>query len=345
MDSKKLACVLAISGMMVGCGGETPSENTFTFPARDENCAAGAAPPCMTDTPANTDAARTIELPEGFADRTLTYVIGTVALPEATPDPDGDGPQRSQAAGFNVDGLDSGNGSTDIEANCEEFNQDFISVTDSSHVGVDNALQGLVGTIEGLLDAADCPGMMTAGCLDATLQRQILEGSLILMVEVSGVNDFMYDSNVMVQMHLGEVPGGGMPTEGSGGGLAGGQTFTSTMTLGAPVQGDIFAGRLRVATPSLPLSIMAGDFNLTLMITQAQVRFNITETAMTNGSIGGVVTVDAIVEAASAIMPGIEDTVRTVVESVADVTPSSADPAVCDAVSLGLTFSGVDATF
>ncbi len=335
MNSKKLACLLVAGAMMGACDGGGTTGNTHTFPARDNNCAAGAATPCATDTPATTDEARTVELPEGFADRTLTYVIGTVALPEAA---------GGMAAGFNVDDLDSGMGSDAVDANCEEFNQDFIGLTDSNHRGVDNALQGLVGTIEGLLDAADCPGMMTAGCLDATLQRQILEGSLILLVEVSGVNDFMYDSSVTVQMHLGQVPGMGMPMEGAGGGLAGGQTFESTMTLGSPVSGDIFAGRLRVATPNLPLSIMAGDFNLTLQITQAQVRFNITETAMTNGAIGGVVTVDAIVMAASELMPGIEDTVRSVVESVADVTPSS-DPAVCTAVSLGLTFSGVDATF
>ncbi|MCA9610057.1 MAG: hypothetical protein KC619_30885 [Myxococcales bacterium] len=344
MNSRKLACVL-IAGALVGaCDGGTTTPSTVTFPARDFTCAAGAAMPCATDTPATTDEARTVEAPAGFDDRTLTYVIGTVALPEATPDPDGEGPQRGQAAGFNVDDMDSGNGSDAIDANCEEFNQDFVAVTDSNHAGVDNALQGLVGTIEGLLNAADCPGMMTAGCLDATLQQQILDGSLILLVEVSGVNDFMYDSSVTVQMHLGQVPGMGMPMEGSGGGLAGGQTFESTMALGSPVTGDIFAGRLRVATPMLPLSIMAGDFNLTLQITQAQVRFNITETAMTNGAIGGVVTVDAIVMAASALMPGIEDTVRSVVESVADVDPGS-DPAVCTALSLGLTFSGVDATF
>jgi len=88
---------------------------------------------------------------------------------------------------------------------------------------------------------------------------------------------------------------------------------------------------------------MAGGFDLDLMITQAQVRFDISETGLTNGAIGGVVTVDALVMAASAIMPGIEDTVRSVVESVADVDPSS-DPAICGALSLGLAFTGVDAT-
>ncbi len=338
MDSKKLACALIALGMAYGCSS-TP---TFTFPPRDETCADPTVVPCVTDTP-SPETGRTVEVVETFPDRTLTYVLSTIQLPEATPDPDGMGPQRSQAAGFNVDGQDSGDGSMALDANCEEFNRDFISVTDANHVGVDNALQGLVGTIEGLLNAADCPGMMTAGCLDANLQSQIEDGSLLLVIQVSGVNDFMYDSAITMQMHLAEVPGGGMPMVSGGGGLAGGQTLTSTMSLGDPVMGDIFNGRLRAATPLLPLTIAAGDFNLTLNITQAQVRFNIAEDALSNGAIGGVVTVNAIVEAAAALMPGIEDTVRSVVESVADVTPGP-DPAVCEAVSLGLTFTGVDAS-
>jgi len=325
--------------MAYGCSS---SPAGFTFPPRDETCSDPTAVPCATDTPA-AETARTVEVVETFADRTLTYVVSTIQLPEATPDPDGDGPQRSRAAGFNVDSQDSGNGSMALDANCEQFNQDFVSVTDANHVGVDNALQGLVGTIEGLLDAEDCPGMMTAGCLDANLQDQITSGSLLLVIEVTGVNDFMYDSSITMQMHLAEVPGGGMPMAGSGGGLAGGQMFSSMMALGTPVDGDIFAGRLRASTSLLPLTITAGGFDLALNITQAQVRFNITENALSTGAIGGVITVDALVEAAAGIMPGIEDTVRSVVESVADVTPTSADPAVCEALSLGLTFTGVDA--
>lgn len=347
MDRTKLACILLAGGMLLGCDGETtdPPPAGTTFPSRDDNCAApDPTMVCETDTPARTDEERTIEAPETFEDRTISYVVSTASLPEATDDPDGpDGPQRGQAIGFNVDGLDSGNGSTAADANCEQFNTDYQALTDPQHFGVDNALQGLIPTIEGLLDAADCPGMTTDGCLDATLQEQITTGSLILLIEVSGINDFEYDTEVSVQMHLGEVPGGGMPMEGSGGGLASGQAFDSTMMLGPAVPGDIFNGRLRVQTDTLPLNIMAGGFDLALMISQAQVRFDISEASLTNGAIGGVVTVDALVMAASAIMPGLEDTVRSVVEQVADVDPSD-DPLVCTALSLGLAFTGVDAT-
>jgi len=250
MDRTKLACILLAGGMLLGCGDDTtdpPDPTGTTFPPRDENCAApDPSMVCTTDTPARSEADRTVEVPMTFEDRTIAFVLSTASLPEATSDPDGDGPGRGQAVGFNVDGIDSGNGSSAADANCEEFNTDYQALTDPQHFGVDNALQGLVGTIEGLLDAMDCPGGTTDGCLDATLQQQIAEGSLILLIEVAGINDFDYDTSVSVQMHLGAVPGGGMPMVGSGGGLEGGQAFDSMMMLGPAVDGDIFNGRLGV---------------------------------------------------------------------------------------------------
>lgn len=337
MISSKLACGLGVIGLLAGCS----SVPTYTFPPRDGDCVDLTGAPCAG---ATTPDQRTHEVPETFPDTTFTYIVSTIGLPEATPDPDMDGPMRAAAAGFNVDGLDSYPPSDEADANCEEFIEDYVGLTDPGHVGVDNALQGLVGTIEGFLTASDCPGMMTAGCLDATLQRQINEGSLLLIMEVSGVNDFDYDSSVQLQLRLAATLDGMPPMMSGGGGLAPGQTFTSTMVLGDPVAGDIFAGRLRASTPLLPLVIDTGGFMLTLMITQAQVRFNITETTLGRGAIGGVVTVDAIVAAATEIAPGMEDLVRQVVETIADVDPSAADPAVCTAMSLGLTFSGVNAT-
>mgnify|MGYP001582563235 CR=1 FL=1 len=337
MISSKLACGLAAIGILAGCS----SVPTYTFPPRDGDCVDLSGAPCAG---AMTPDQLTHEVPETFPDTTYTYVVSLIGLPEATSDPDMDGPLRAAAAGFDVDGLDSYPPSDAPDANCEEFIEDFVALTDPNHVGVDNALQGLVGTIEGFLEPMDCPGMMTDGCLDATLQRQIEEGSLLLIMEVSGVNDFSYDSAVTLQLHLAETTDMMPPMVSGGGGLAGGQTFNSTMVLGDPVAGDIFAGRLRASTPLLPLVIDTGGFMLTLMITQAQVRFNITATTLDRGAIGGVVTVEAIVEAASVIAPGMEMLVRQVVETIADVDPSAADPAVCTAMSLGLTFSGVEAT-
>lgn len=333
MDCKKLALSVGALGVaLVGCDG---GGSSTTFEPRNFECASGEAPPCATETPATPDEDRTVEEIETTEDMTYTYVVELIDLPQAA---------SGAAPGFNLDGLDSGDGSTAADANCEEFNQDFINSEESDHVGVDNALQGLVPTIEGLLSAADCPGGTTEGCLGATLQAQILDGSLILLMQVSGVNDFQYDSSVQLQLFLGEVPGGGAPVEGGSGGLEADQEFTGLMNLGAPVPGDIFDGRLRASTDVLTITIDTGDFSLPLMISEAEVRFDISESGLGAGQIGGYLRTEDIIEAASMIEPGIDETVRSVVESVADVGPSAADPVICESVSVGLTFGATTAT-
>lgn len=330
MDCKKLALSVAAVGMaLVGCdGGET-----LTFPARNGSCAAGEAPPCMTTATEMME----VEQPETYMEmpESQTYIVSTIDLPEA---------MGGSAAGYNLDGIDSGEGSTAGDANCEEFNQDFVNSVEPDHVGVDNALQGLVGTIEGLLDAGDCPGGTTEGCLGATLQSQINEGSLLLLMEVSGINDYSYDSEIQLQLFLGSLPEGETPDIGGDGTIAPGGSYMTMQELGAPVTGDIFAGRLRASTDLLTITIDTGDFMLPLMISNAEVRFDITADTLTNGQIGGYLQTEDIIEAAAMIMEGIEETVRSVVESVADVSPSASDPAICEAVSVGLTFGAVDAT-
>lgn len=334
MDWKKLAFsgVMAGSLLGIGCGGG------YEFPGRDEACASGATPPCETTVVATDASARTVSLPESMADETRTWVVGTISIPEAGSD--------GRAAGFNLDGLNSGEGSIDPDANCEEFTEDYTALFDPNHVGVDNALQSLVSTIESLLPREDCPGMVQAGCLDATLQEQINSGSLILMVEVTGINDYVFDDAVQLQLVLAEVPDMGTPMVDGSGGLAAGQTFNTVQELGTPVAGDIFQGRLRAQTDQLTITIDTGDFALPLMISGAEVRFDLATdgSTLSNGVIGGFLRTDDIVNAASMIMEGIEDTVRGVVENVADVSPSAADPQICDSVSVGLTFEAVGAS-
>ena len=128
-------------------------------------------------------------------------------------------------------------------------------------------------------------------------------------------------------------------TSGSGG-LAAGQTFNTMQALGDPVAGDIIAGRLRGSADMLTINIDVGDFALPLMISSAEIRFDIAVDGSTlnRGQNGGYLQVEDIVAAASTIMENLGPTVRSVVENIADVEPSAEDPAVCDAVSVGLTF-------
>lgn len=336
MDSKKLACMLVAVGLVtVGCDS-TPE---FTFPARDPVCADPGMIPCET-TVEPTEDELTFPTPETFEDPvTNTYVVAAISLPKPM-----EGGARLAAPGFNVDGMDSGEGSDDLMANCEQFQPDYVSTTDPQHVGVDNALSGLIPTIEGLVGADNCPGGVTDGCVDALLQEQLEGGSLLLLMEVGGINDYNYDSEITLQLFLGALPAGAELMVDGSGQIAAGQTFdTDTVDLGPAVAGDIFNGRLRATADSLPLTIETTDFTIPLVITNAEVRFDISESALSNGAIGGVITVQSIIDAASMIMPGIEGTVRSVVEGVADVTPSAEDPMVCESVSVGIEFNAVTA--
>lgn len=322
MISRKLALGLAaVSLALVGCDNGTvdpPIEGT-TFPERDFVCADGASAPCDTTEPARTDAERTAEEPGDLDNQSFVYVVNWISIPE---------PSSGRAPGFNLDGINSGE-TGDPAGDCEHFTPDFRAVNDD-HVGVDNALATLVPTIESLaLDGED---------LDDVLLEQINEGSVLLGVRVTGVDSFDYDANIQMQLVLLQIPGGGTPTLGGDGRLAPGQTYEVAMELGIAVNGDIFDGRVRAQTASLLLQINTGDFNLPLEISQPEVRFNISAEGLTAGTIGGFITIDAIVEAAAAAGGIDEATVRPVVEGYADIDPSAADPMVCEALSVGLSF-------
>lgn len=303
----------------------------YVFPERDWVCAESARPPCPTTEPAHTDEERTV-IERDALDATRLYVLDVVSMPART---------GGWVAGFNLDGLDSGEGSSDPFANCEEFAPDLASLLDPDHVGVDNGFAELIPTVESFLTPEDCPSGVTDGCFDELMQQQISDGTMLLLVEVGGVDDLAYDSSVTVQLHRGAVPGGGLPTL-AGGRLAPGQAFDLT-PLGAPVAGDIFDGRVRAVGLSLPLPAAFGSSTLPLTVTDAELRFDIGGEVITDGQLGGSFEVDQVVAAVEASMPGYGDLMRDVLESVADVSPSSSDPLICTRVGVGLTFSGTTA--
>jgi hypothetical protein len=256
---------------------------------------------------------------------TNTYVISTLSIPEVM----GSG-SAATAAGFNLDSMVS----TGAGTSCVELTPDYMSSNDTGENGVDNALASLVPTLEMLLSDGET--------LDQTLQGQITDGSLLIMMQVRDINSYNNDDSITVQLYLGEVPGGGAPMV-SGAGLAGGQEFTGT-AIGPAVTGSIVNGRMRVNTDLLTLMINTGDIMLPLNIRNAQVRANITPTALANGAIGGSLRVLEIADAAEMIMAGLRATVISVLGGVADMEPQAADPTMCDSLSTGILFGAVDAT-
>ncbi len=364
MDCRKLA--LTMAGVMLalyGCdnggggsdagggddGGVTVPPGSALFPARDMHCAPGDdTPPCHTTVPALTAAQRVHPEPMDMSNATMTFVVNTLSIPEATSD--------GVAAGFNLDGLDSGMGSDAPDATCEEIQPDFTSGTDPNQVGVDNALQGLVSALSAI-----------AGNLDDTLAMQIASGSVLLMIEVTGIDSLTYDSAVQIQLFRGSVTGGSgdacttdtdcttagetchgtacqpAPMIGSDGLLAADQTFGTIQNLGDPVPGDIFAGRLRAVTPGLSLSITASGQTIELMVRNPEVRFNIAADGLTEGNIGGVLKVDDLAMAAGMIDMSYSSLVHSYADGIADINPTADDPATCDSLSVGILFGATTA--
>jgi len=127
------------------------------------------------------------------------------------------------------------------------------------------------------------------------------------------------------------------------GGLVAGQSFDTGLALSATLEGDIFGGRLRVPMSVIELPIDAGRL-LPQLLRNGELRVDLSPSGATNGVLAGSYPVDVYVPQVGAVMPGIEPTVRSVLESVADRVPRAADPAVCGELSVGMSFTGVPAT-
>ena len=193
---------------------------------------------------------------------TRTYVVSTIDTGETNAD-------MTKAFGFDLDHMVGGTTGRPCTAA-----PDFHSITTNAE-GVDNQLS----TVLPLL------GMMLMGGVNGAIQQQIQGGTLLLMFEVSEINDFTTDPAVMVHIVLGQVPAPGMVMT-AGMGIAPGQTFTTMMDI-ATVPGTITAGRLSATTTMLPLSFMAMGAAVTLTLRDVVVGGNISAMGgFTNGEFG-----------------------------------------------------------
>lgn len=302
-----------------------PVEPTI-LPARDFRCEEDT-PGCVTDVPVRSDEERTIEDTTGDGQR-FVYVIQELVVPL---DP-------ASSAGFNLDGLDSGEGSSMPDATCEQLQADVTSLLDPEHPGIDNAVAGLVPSIEPLIPTELCDGSGDS-CFDRQLAERIADGTNLVILELLDVQSLENDASVEVRVYAAEGP----PMLGGDGLVARDQSFTIVREL-AIVNADIFGGRLRTDTFDGLFLLLFGDPDAPLVqLNGAQLRANVQPDELGRGSLGASATVDAVTAAVSSIMPGIENTVRSVIESTADIAPTSARPEVCSSISMGFRFTAVRA--
>jgi len=247
-----------------------------------------------------------------------TFIVSEMSVPVPT----GSG----VTVGANIDGIDSGFGSVDPNASCEEFQPDGVSRNDML-TGIDNAYAGLVPTLEAI----------TGEPVDARLQRAIEEGDALLLIELVG------EPPRVLTVELAEaVDELRFEPDGS---LSPGQRFrvVETITAGMIAVGPggrftAFLERFRAPlTPELESILPIGNLD------RGQLRFNLSTEGIVLGELGGSFTLEDAANALTMGDPSLFMTVVSVLEAIADISPSGVDPAVCESISVGVAFSAVPA--
>ncbi|MBX3248552.1 MAG: hypothetical protein KF901_15350 [Myxococcales bacterium] len=263
--------------------------------------------------------------PEPLSCGDCFYVVDTLGIPEEDP--------AGVVRGFNLDGRISDE--TDAES-C--FQLDFTHPDGTP--GIDNQLAALAPSLVAL-----------AGDLDAQIAEALADGTIIVLVELEGV-ETTADSNVTVNLYLGQTVDGNPPML-TGGRPAPGQTFNidadSVDAGGNPiitVGGARTQGRVVRAGPlaNFPIVIpFDGATNLELNIRSAQLQATINaDNTLSAGMIGGGLDIDELAALGEGLGVG-ADTVRTLLSGLADLNhdPATGD---CGAISVGIDFTAVAAT-
>jgi hypothetical protein len=244
------------------------------------------------------------------------YVVNTLGIVDATAEP---------TRGFNLDG--------NAVLECPG-----LEPGDSENGGgIDNVLGGPAGI---------------GSVVGNAIQRAVDDGDVIILLQVDGVDDLVNDPNVNLQLFLGKLPAGAtLMKDMETGRISAGQTFdivqesvmAGTMDSLVVFRGARISGGTLTAGPSVfPLSLRIMGFDLALNIQQAQLRFGITETALTNGTLGGALNVDQL-KAAAMMIPDLRDYVD-LLDSVVVPDLSLTMGTMCRDASIALEIAGVAAT-
>lgn len=217
---------------------------------------------------------------------------------------------------------------------------DFTSGAPDNVMGVDNQLGPILAGIAG---SVDVPG---------AIRDNINDGTVLILMEVTGINSFMNDDSITLNLYRGLLPPGvTMPMLGADMLLSANQTFdldrrsflADGTTPLVSASGRIVNGRLQAGPTDFMLNVDVMSMPLSLNIRDSQIRFNITPMSGINtGILGGALRVTEVVSAVAVFAPDLRMTIETILAGQADLEPDGTG--ACQAVSLGLIFAGVPAT-
>jgi hypothetical protein len=258
---------------------------------------------------------------ELLAIQETTWLVRTVDFPEADLD-------LGLAPGLDLDGRDSGVGSTQPGTTCEDFSEDFRSSLHPDVLGVDNAGQQLITAGQALTD--------DGRTFDGELEDAVVAGQIRWAIGVGTI-----DEEGLLPVRLFRIADG-EEIEVNAQGPAAGQTLRAieVATTSIGVSGSLASGAVETtelgggAVYLLPfddfevggLSLMAADLDHLSL------------------ELGGTFSVQALAERSASETTNEAITTEDLVNifgGVSDIDPSADDPRRCDRLSVGLTLEAV----
>lgn len=271
-------------------------------------CGGAAEAPEDTATPGTCD----------NAEQKATYVISVLEFTAAEKD--------GSAWGFNLDGLVS---KSDDPTGCGKADL----VDPEGHEGIDNAFVSLMPLIENT-EAAAIRGL---------LQDAVDAGELLLLIEISGLDDLENDDCVTVAVS----PAIGTPMQGTDGRMLDSQSFGRDPDAPpAVVSGaSVVNGRLVAQGFPLTLSLEILDAELALEIPEGAIQVDLAADGTgATGHLGGGFSIDYVMEIVDG--NGVDDTLtellRSLLPAVADL---DGEAGTCKYLSVDLEYEAIPAFF
>jgi hypothetical protein len=237
-----------------------------------------------------------------------------------------------QTPGFNIDGCNTAqDGPTGCGHMDGVYDMDGNGVIEGLEHGIDNQMAAAANLVEAFV----------------SLEELVREGRLLLLFEITGVDDPTDDDCVDVAILQGRVPDGGA-LESDGIGILAGQTFdVDDRSFGAggdalaSGQGRIEDGRLLLGPMTLPFAVRLDQGRWAPTLHNAQVTHVM---ASTEGSVmGGGISMKPMEDLSAAAAGGEREDARSLLETFVDLEPD-ANNDNCEQLSAGFEFSMVSAS-
>lgn len=195
--------------------------------------------------------------------------------------------------------------------------------------GIDNALSGLIPALEAT----------EAVALESLIQDAINSGELLLIAEVTGVDDLVNDDCVSVGIYRGS----GTPMVGTDGFLLDGQTFNINWELpqDTVTEMSIVDGILQARPLEIQLPIQVLDEYLIIDMYEGGIYLNINEDGSASGFFGGGIPIDFFIDLATLPDVNLPDTVVSLLGAAADLKPD--EEGTCQQLSVALMVEAIPA--